>query len=415
MALLLCLAVGCDDPLEVNDPDLLTIDDLSGAKGAELLWGGAIREVSQAVAGSVGGHALLSALLSDEYYSAAVDNSMRLVDLRTTAETSVVATGFLQLHQARVAARNAAEEMEEALPDETRVGELWSLNGFTYLMLGEDFCSGVPFSQVSLEGDVVFGQPKTTEEIFEIAASRFETALSEAAGNADLEHLARIGLGRGLLNLGRYAEAAQAVASVPTEWRYTLHFGSDFVNAHYQYSVLGWLSISDGEGTVGLPFRSANDPRVPWVESGLGGDGTSLQYSQMKFSEPESAVILASGYEARYLEAEAALDAGDIPGFLGNLNEVREVLDMGPVADPGTTAGRVDLLFRERGFTFFGEGHRLGDLRRLVRQYGRSQDDVFPTGTYHYGGLEYGSDVNFVLPESEKDNPYFAGCLDPGA
>jgi hypothetical protein len=88
---------------------------------------------------------------------------------------------------------------------------------------------------------------------------------------------------------------------------------------------------------------------------------------------------------------------------------------MDPLSDPGDTQGRVDLLFRERGFTLFGEGHRLGDMRRLVRQYGRSPEDVFPTGAYHLGGLEYGSDVNFVLPASERENPYFVGCLDRGA
>ena len=37
--------------------------------------------------------------------------------------------------------------------------------------------------------------------------------------------------------------------------------------------------------------------------------------------------------------------------------------------DPGTAASRVDMLFRERAFWMYFTAHRLGDMRRLVRQY----------------------------------------------
>ena len=53
-------------------------------------------------------------------------------------------------------------------------------------------------------------------------------------------------------------------------------------------------------------------------------------------------------------------------------------------------------------------------LRRLVRQYGRTQDTVFPTGNYHKGG-EYGSDVNFPVSSDERNNPNFESCLDRSA
>ena len=39
------------------------------------------------------------------------------------------------------------------------------------------------------------------------------------------------------------------------------------------------------------------------------------------------------------------------------------------------------LFFREKAFWTFGRGQRLGDERRLVRQYGRTQDQVFPVGS----------------------------------
>ena len=51
-------------------------------------------------------------------------------------------------------------------------------------------------------------------------------------------------------------------------------------------------------------------------------------------------------------------------------------------------------------------------MRRLVRQYGRDAETVFPTGDYHKGG-SYGPDVNFPLPIEEQNNPNSAGVSRP--
>src|SRR5581483_874628 len=105
---------------------------------------------------------------------------------------------------------------------------------------------------------------------------------------------------------------------------------------------------------------------------------------------------MASGVEARLIEAEAALAAGDA-SWLTILNRLRTdgtfttaphpgdptVTDttwgpgvgavlfpnglpgLRPLTDPGTPAARVDLLFAERAAWLFLTGHRLGDMRRL--------------------------------------------------
>ena len=70
-----------------------------------------------------------------------------------------------------------------------------------------------------------------------------------------------------------------------------------------------------------------------------------------------------------------------------------------------------DFHFSERAFWMWSTGHRVGDLRRLVRQYGRSMDATFPTGTYFKGGT-YGVDSNMPLPLEEMNNPNSNGCLD---
>ena len=85
---------------------------------------------------------------------------------------------------------------------------------------------------------------------------------------------------------------------------------------------------------------------------------------------------------------------------------------------PGTTAAQVDLLFKERAYSLWLTAHRLGDMRRLIRQYGRNSETVFPTGTFFHAGSasgNYGTDVNIILPNQEKNNPNFTGCIDRAA
>ena len=82
--------------------------------------------------------------------------------------------------------------------------------------------------------------------------------------------------------------------------------------------------------------------------------------------------------------------------------------------NPNTTqAAAIDLLYRERAYWLWLTGHRLGDLRRLVRVYNRDTEAVFPTGqlTAPLDGT-YGSGTTVTVPFSERNNPNFQGCLD---
>jgi hypothetical protein len=86
---------------------------------------------------------------------------------------------------------------------------------------------------------------------------------------------------------------------------------------------------------------------------------------------------------------------------------------MAALATPAIKDSATSLYFREKAFWQFGRGMRLGDLRRLIRQYGRTQDNVFPTGKFHKaGGASYGTDVNLPVTDNERQNPNFTGCLD---
>jgi hypothetical protein len=123
-------------------------------------------------------------------------------------------------------------------------------------------------------------------------------------------------------------------------------------------------------------------------------------------------VTIVSGVEARLIEAEAQLRAGNAAGALTTLNALRAatgagsggVAGLAPLTDAGAADARINQLFRERAFWLFGRGHRVGDLRRLIRQYNRPANTVFPTGAWHKSG-NYGSDVTIPVPLAEQNNP----------
>jgi hypothetical protein len=155
-------------------------------------------------------------------------------------------------------------------------------------------------------------------------------------------------------------------------------------------------------------------------------------YYPVKFGNPSTFVPLATGVEARLVEAEAALQRGQVGQWAAALNLLRAnapttylalASPMTALSADSTTAAspteRVDVMFRERAFWLFGTGTRVGDMRRLSRQYRRNQDTVFPVGPYAGGGVQgtptYGTDVSLTLPTAQSGNTttnrYYKGCL----
>jgi hypothetical protein len=166
------------------------------------------------------------------------------------------------------------------------------------------------------------------------------------------------------------------------------------------------------------------------------GGPTNPWYYPTKFGNPSTGIPLATGVEARLIEAEAQLKDGQVTPWAQTLNTLRanapstyvHLASAMPAltADSTTSASatmQVDVMFRERAFWLFGTGTRLGDMRRLLRQYSRSASAVFPTGAYAGGAYaaltEYGPDVSLTLPTptggARLSNPYYQGCLTSAA
>lgn len=443
-AVVLSLLVAACGILDVENPDTIVPEDLDTPSGLSALRAGAIGDYAFAVVGDNGateGLILVGGSMSDELGNSETFPTRHEYDRRTIdTRNGTLTTVFRNIQRARRAAEFAAERYGTIAPDSaTRRAEMLAFAGAIYNIVGEHYCSGVPFSELNRDGTITYGNPETTTQIFERAVARFDAALALTTASATVLDFARVGRARALLNLGRFSEAGTAATSVATTFAFnTTHTTATNrqQNGVFRFSVsFERFSMANLDGLNGLNFRAANDPRIPWRRSpanDVGFDGATPQFDQGKYASETSPVPVVNGVEARLIEAEAALQNNDPVTWLNTLNALRANAALvpapptgfptfpalTPLADPGTPTARQDLHFRERAFWLYLTGRRLGDLRRLVRQYGRDPQAVYPGG----GNQPYVIDGNpkggvfgndWVLPVSfeETNNPNFTGCL----
>jgi hypothetical protein len=424
--------------LDTNQPNIVGVEDLDTPAGAATKRLGAISTFTLAKDGDFNpvavpgnedafnddsdGYVLWSGLLADEFVNPGFIPSRTEVDLRRA--TSVTA-GLAELFQSLSRARNGAEEAAVALqtfgtePDaDSGIPEMLSLAGFTFIFFGEGFCSGVPVSRI-VGDEIVYGVPLTTAQVFDTAIVRFTAALAHPSmvPGDPIHSLASVGLARALINKGleNLPAAAAAVAAVPPEFLYETEHATTPAALHngiFEAINNGEFSSHDQEGGNGLPYVSAEDIRVQG-DSGTASDNNTETWFPNKYASFEASVPLADYVEAQLIIAESELPTS-FAAMTQRLNDLRALIELGSLATPGTLDEAVDQLFTERAFWLYATGHRLGDMRRLIRQYGRTPETVFPTGEW-FKGTTYGTDVNLPLPRREENNPNVTGCLDRNA
>ena len=413
-------ACNIGDLLDVDDPDVATPGSLTGEDALPVLLAGAFGDFQLAYsgdnAGVTEGLVNLGGLLADEFEIAESFPTRVPIDRRDIDNVNTTLnTAYSYVHRARAAAELSARRHEEFDPNSSGHALSLAIAAYSYILLGENFCSGVPVSTLTDAGGTEFGPPLSTEQLFNEAIERFDAAIAASEADSPEQYLALVGKARALLNLNRPADAATVAADVPDDFVFEIEHSDNTArqeNGVFAYvNIQGRWSVANNEGGNGLPYRSAADPRVTFEldpDDGVGFDGVTPMYHQLKYPERESDVVLASGTEARLIEAEAQLRAGNATGWLATLNALRAP-GLPALTDPGTPAARIDLMFRERAFWLWLTAHRLGDMRRLVRQYNRAANSVFPTGAYSQGG-NYGDDVSLPIPFEELNNPLAQEC-----
>jgi hypothetical protein len=425
---------GCNpgNALKILQPDNLNAATINSAAALPALLAGTFSAFQIAYSGAGdegnGGHEgfiNFTGLFTDELSDMETFPTRILVDERiASASNASLKAYYIDINQARALADKADAKYNQFGTDSTGHDQVLALGGFTYVMFAEMYCEGVPVSTLNDNGSITYGQPLTRNQLLTIAIQRFDSAetFAKNAGDSATLNLARVGLGRAFLDSNDDASAAAAVAGVPEP--YVDIIGASTNSAvenngiwDYTFNELGF-SVSDKEGTNGLPFVSANDPRVPTFnitdspgpDSGKVGTSGLGPFIQQQLYPTQSAPIpLATGVEAQLIIAEHQQRTGG--PWLATLNALRATEPgLAPLVDPGTPAAEQNLLFSERAFWMFLTGHRIGDLRRLVRQYNRDPATVFPVGKA-VNGIPYGTDVNFDISEDEANNPNFHGCL----
>lgn len=472
---------GCnkDRILDVTDPDVINPTDIVTPEGAEALRVGALGRLSGTTSGGES-FFLLGGLLADEWRSGGPFQQHQETDSRNILTTNTVLEGaWYRVNRARTAANQAIAALTKYSPTLTaNIAQMYFVRGYAEMQIAENYCNGTPLSALDQSNNVVYGSPLSNAEVYARAIASFDSAIAIAGtgGRADsVKVLASLNKGRILLDQGKYAEAAAAVASVPTAFKFfTSHSQTTVDNQIWALNNnIARYVVGTNDGGVGLNFATANDVRVPVCEGGstvckafgvsslasfdgnFGRVGSATgalinaaagpYYVQLNWPGRSSPFTIISGLEARLIEAEAQLKSGQTATWLATLNTLRASFNtlkqpgnpcvatgtqtaaacaaipaggsaLPPLSDPGTTTAREDLMFRERAFWLWSTGHRLPDLRRLIRPtaqggYGRAVNSVYPNGTHLLGGT-FGTDIVIPVPNSELNNPNFKGCTD---
>jgi hypothetical protein len=452
---------GCsaqDQLLSADTPDIIDPANLNSVDGSEALRVGALDRWRLTTGGDNNNGSdntwLFGGLLVDEWSTSSTFVQNDEADERNIRlDNSTVTFAFRKLNRVRTAVNQTIPYLQKYQPTvPVKVAELYLARGFAEMQLASDFCNGIPLSDASHGPPVILGSPLTVAQLFDVAVATLDSGIATIGSATDAESLRilaglRIAKARALLGNDKVAQAAAMITTGPaiiSTYTYDHTFSTTGgTNALWGQPNSGrrYLVGDSLEGNArnilvknAIPFFSAKDARVPAnytltvrsvtkTDTTKSQDGSTNSRTTTLWGETSNVAVL-NGIDARLIEAEGQLRAGSPGGMLTILNALRatppKVGDVQPTAAqlppltlPPTYDGQVDLLFREKAFWTFSRGQRLGDLRRLIRFYGRAADGstTYPVGQ-HYRGGTYGSDLNLPVPQEEQNNPNFKGCID---
>jgi starch-binding outer membrane protein, SusD/RagB family len=434
---------GCDVKKELlapQNPAIVGPDQVQSPTAADAFRKGVLGRLRSSTQ-SADGAWLNAGLLADEWKSSNTFSQHQEIDSRSMAlNNGEIASIYSAWQAGRGAAYTALDALTAYLPTPVYLGQMYFVLGFMELSLAQNFCNGIPLGR-TIDGVAQYSKPYTNAEVLGTAITHFDSAFAligsaTDTASANLNNALRIVKARALVELGKFTEAAALVASVPTDYLWTFQYATtsgDNGLWNYNNSVKRF-TVSDSFDAGGLiqnaiPFASAKDPRVPvsgtTLKSSLGAgfDNTTQLVTQQVWPNRSDPLPFLTGVDARLIEAEAKLQANDLAGMMTTLNALRAAPHLlGAISSPVMAAlpapsakdAAINLFFREKAFWQFSRGYRLPDLRRLVRQYGRTQDKVFPNGQF-FKGQTYQTDVNFPVTTGELANPNFTNCIDRNA
>ena len=226
---------GCNpsEALKVAKPDNVQPGQITSAAGLPSIRNATLSSMQIAYSGAAdlsnGGHEgqiNVSGLLSDEFIDVETFTTRIQIDGRVALPGNQTLNGSIDLASARSFADQADAAYNKYGANIDDHSLVLSYGGYAYVLFAENWCEGVPVSSINANGVITYGVPLTRPQLLAIAIQRFDSAITIAQSNGDSSnvYLARVGLGRALMDSSstQYAAAAAAVADVPTNFVYLI-------------------------------------------------------------------------------------------------------------------------------------------------------------------------------------------------
>jgi starch-binding outer membrane protein, SusD/RagB family len=433
-----------DELLSPQQPGVIDPSAVANLTAADALYTGALGRWKNSMNGNGNNTESIwnwEALFTDEVRSADTFSQRNDADQRNLQTNDGVLTPIYQnAQQARGRARDAIVGLlafDTTPTGKQHTGEMYLQMGYIEMELSQAFCNGIPFGE-TVGGVPQYTAPLTDADGSKLAGVHLDSALvyltGTDAGTQNIRNAVLVAKARTQVDLGDFAGAAATVASVPTSFQYNFDYSQTTFDNEWWIMGASVKRYNPGDsidvaGPIlnAIPFARLNDPRVSVTDTKTKAEDNTTNFLLVNNWGRDDPIPLASGIDARLIEAEAKLQAKDIAGMMTILNALRtspqvigafKIAAMTALPTPADQTSATDLFFREKALWQFQRGFRMDDLRRLVRQYGRTQDKVFPTGNFTRNGVpsgQFGTQVAFPVPDNEKSNPNFTGCIDQKA
>lgn len=398
LVIAMSLLSGCD--FGVTNPGRIQEKDLNTVKGMETLVTGMSADFSYVYDDL----SFTGARLSDEL---AASGSYYLSTQMRYGKVEPEDVNFYWegVQQARYAAENGIKRMKKVLGDDFDgnpiTARAYLFAGFSNRIIAENFNRDV----------IDEGEPQSASATFQRAVGYFENAIqqSQAANKSEFVTAARGGLAQVYVGLGEWSEAVQYSSQVPTDFVYSAAYSNNSNRESNEYRFETHDRYEASAFNTLAAERSPADPRVPITDCSetpedcsaeVAADGQTTMLRQEKFPELGSDIPIVKGTEMRLIEAEAALNNGDLSTAMDKINEVRQYygLQDTSASEIGELGGEDrsdawDILDQERYLTLWLEGRRLHDLRRWEHYF-------LNGGTVVYQGVQRRASY-FPISQSE--------------
>jgi hypothetical protein len=255
-------------------------------------------------------------------------------------------------------------------------------SGYSHLLLSEGYC------QVAVGADALL----TPAAGLAVAEQKFTESIAAAttANNTPVLNAARVARARVRIALANKAGAAADAKLVPAGFTFAATYAAAPVRRRntVMEDINLKFHLSVAPAYRGLTFGGVADPRVIAINANrVGIDAVTPEWTQGKYTGPESSMPLATWDEAQLIIAEAeggqsAVDA---------INRVHAKYSL-PAFAGGTDAQIMAQIIEERRRSLWLDGHQINDHLRFGIPFATGVDQK---------GVRYNNETCIPLPLSE--------------